>query len=487
MRRKTVKMIAFIIIIAMVVTSFSFIFFLPTRSYGAENLYAATTAQEQKYLNEKARELENYIKLIHDNYKDDVDYETLVDGAFEGAMYSLGDPHSIYFADAVAGQNFVETSSGEYEGVGIGIGTNGDGLCEVTSLMFRGPAEKAGMKKGDIIVNIDGKDVTEKPVQDISAMLKGKAGTTVKVSVKRGNTEQVFILTREKIKTTSVYHEMLEGNIGYILLTGFTTGGAEEFKNAKAELLKSGAKSLIIDVRDNPGGLVNTAIDIADELIESGDIVHFKQRGKIFETITAKNKTIVKVPIVLLIDEYSASASEILAGALKDNKVATLVGTTTYGKGSAQLFGYTNDGTPYKLSIYYFLTPNKNDIDNIGVAPDYAVVNSIGEFREEAAEMYKLFAPFAENTKPAYGDMGLNVYAAQQRLALLGYKVSATAVMDEATVTALKQFQKMYGLYAGGVLDFTTRDKLEEVTLLYIYNDSDEDLQLKKAIELLKK
>ena len=487
MSRKTVKMIAFIIIIAMVVTSFSFIFFLPTKSYGAENLYAATTAREQQYLNEQIRELENYIKLIHDNYKDEVEYKTLMDGAFEGAMYSLGDPYSVYFSDPVAGQSFVETSSGEYEGVGVGIGINDEGLCEVTSLMFRGPADRAGVKKGDIVVSIDGSDVTKKPLQDISSLLKGKAGTTVKMTVKRGDEQQVFMLTREKIKTTSVYYEKIEGDIGYIMLTGFTVNAAEEFKTAKAELIRTGAKSLIIDVRDNPGGLVNIALEIADQLLEKGAIVHFEQKGKIFETVYAEDKTLAKIPVVLLMNEYSASASEILAGALKENNAATLVGTTTFGKGAAQLFGYTTDGAPYKISIYYFLSPDKNNIESVGVAPDYAVKNSIGEFREEAAEMYKLFAPFAENTKPAAGDVGLNVYAAQQRLALLGYGVSATAVMDEATVSAIRQFQRENGLYAGGVLDFTTKAKIEEVTLLYISGETDADLQLKKAIELLKR
>jgi carboxyl-terminal processing protease len=222
-------------------------------------------------------------------------------------------------------------------------------------------------------------------------------------------------------------------------------------------------------------------------MLEGGNIVHFRQKGDLFETIHATNKKITKLPAALLINGGSASASEILAGALKDNKAAVLVGETTYGKGVAQLMGYTNDGSPYKISIYYFLTPDMHDIEGIGIAPDYAVKNSISEFKEEAAEAYSNFAPFAENAKPAAGDVGLNVYAAQQRLSLLGYDVSVTAVMDEKTVSALKQFQREHGLYAGGVLDYTTRDKIEEVTLFYITGESDEDLQLAKAIELLKK
>jgi len=486
MRRKTVKTIAFIIIIALVVTSFSFIFFLPGISFGAE-IVAQTTAQDQKYLNEKVKELENFIKLIHENYKDEVDYKTLMNGAFEGAMYSLDDPYSVFFVDSAEGQAFIESSTGEYEGIGVGIGAVGDGRCEVTSVAKGGPADKAGIKIGDLIVKVDGQNVTGKAVSEISSMLKGKSGTVVKVTVKRGDNEQEFSLTRGVINTTSVLYEMLEDNIGYIEIMGFTKSGFTEFKNAKSELIKSGAKSLIIDVRDNPGGLIGAALDIADELIESGYLVHLMQKGKIIESTRAVDKKITKMPTVLLVNENSASASEILAGALKDNKAAVLVGTTTFGKGAAQYYDETKDGYPFKLSVYYFLTPNKDVIDAVGIKPDYVVRNGAGEFREEAAKAYMLFAPFAEKVKPVSGNTGLTVFAAQQRLAMLGYKVSLTAVMDEATVSAVKQFQKENGLYAGGNLDFTTQGKIDEATLLYISGESDDDLQLAKAIELLKK
>ena len=486
MRRKTVKAIALIIVIAMVLTTFSFMLYLPVAA-GAEYVYGATTAQEQRYLNEKVKELENYIKLIHDNYKDEVSYETLMNGAFEGAMYSLGDPYSVYFTDPIIGQAYVDSATGQYEGVGVVININDNGQCEVVSLIPKGPAEVAGILKGDIILKIDGKDVDGISLPNISDMLKGPAGSTVRITIKRSALEQVFTITREVVYTTNVYPEMLEGDIGYILMTGFEIRGAEHFRDAKAELIKAGAKSLIIDVRDNPGGLVSTAVGIAEEFIESGDIVHFASRGKIVETISAGKNRVNKIPTVLLINENSASASEILAAALKDNNAATLVGTTTYGKGVAQVLGYTSSGNMYKISIEYFLTPDKKDIQDIGITPDYVVRNSLGEFREEAFKLYMSFAPFAENTKPKPGDVGLNVFAAQQRLVLLGFAPGLNAVMDADTVAAVKAFQKEQGLYAYGTLDLTTMRKIEEVTKAYVNNDSPEDLQLKKAIELLKK
>jgi carboxyl-terminal processing protease len=279
---------------------------------------------------------------------------------------------------------------------------------------------------------------------------------------------------------------MLEGDIGYILIKSFAINGAREFQDARMELIRAGAKSLIIDLRDNAGGVVNTAIEIANQFISTGDILHLKQKGEIFETISARSSIVGNLETVVLVNEYSASSSEILAGALQDNNAATLVGVTTYGKGAAQLMAYTNERQPYRLSIYYFLTPDKNDIHGIGITPDHIVRNSLGERREEAAELYKTFAPFVENTKPKAGDTGLNVFAAQQRLALLGYSPGITATMDDAMVAAIKAFQQEQGLYAYGELDFTTMRKIQEVTLAYVNNDSTEDLQLKKAIELLK-
>jgi len=485
MSRKAVKAIAIIIIIAMVITSFSFLMFLP--SFGAQYVYGATP-QEQRYLNTKLKEFEDYLKLIHDNYKDEVSYETLINGAFEGAMYSLGDPYSVFFIEKADGQAFLESATGEYEGVGVTIEKNSAGLCEVVRTAPKGPANKAGIQKGDLIIKIDGKDVISDSLAEISGKLKGPAGSTVTIIIKRANAELEFKVKREKVAVTSVYYEMIEGDIGYIFLAGFDTGGAKEFREAKDALKKEGAKSFIVDVRDNPGGLIQTAIDISEEFLKKGDIItHYMERGKITETVRAARGMSDKMRVVLLVDEGSASAAEILAAALKENKAASLVGTTTYGKGTAQIFGYTNDGHSYKLSVQYFLTPEKNVIQGAGVVPGHIVRNSLGEFREEALELYDSFAPFAENTKPAAGDKGLNVYAAQQRLMLLGFKTGLSAVMDEDTVAAVKAFQVEQGLYAYGILDQTTVKKLEEAVISYINNDSKEDLQLKKAIEILKK
>jgi len=468
---KTIRAIAIIVVFTLAMTSPSF---------------GATAAQDQPYLDEKIKELESYIKLIHDNYKDDVDFETLINGAFVGATKSLGDPYSVYFSNPAAGLSFVETATGEYEGIGVIINTNIDGLCEVVTVIYGGPAEYEGIKIGDIIIEIDGESVAEKNLLEISNMLKGEAGTTAAIVVKRGSAELFFAITRERVHTTSVYSEMLEGDIGYIRLAGFNARGSVDFRGARNKLRKAGASSLIIDMRGNSGGLMGTAESIADMLLEKGVIVHYTKNDEVFSTKKARNKEVNEMPIIILVNERSASAAEVLAGAMQDNKAAVIVGTQTYGKGAAQVVGRTKDGHNYRLSTFYFLTPDKHVIDGKGITPDYIVENKLGEERVEALELYKEFAPFAENTKPIAGDVGLDVFAAQQRLLLLGYDLSLTAKMDAATVAAIKKLQKQCGLYDGGVLDFTTKSKIEEVTLSYINNDSAEDLQLKKAIELLK-
>jgi carboxyl-terminal processing protease len=485
MSRKLVKIIAIIIVVAMVVTTFTMVLSIPG-TFSEAYALGPPTAGEQKYLNEKLKELEEYLKIIHSSFKDEIDFVTLVNGAFEGAMYSLGDPYSVFFAESETGQQFIESVMGEYVGVGVTLKTSLQGFCEVESISPGSPAEKVGVKEGDLIIRVNGQNMAGKTVDDVSGLLRGEEGASVTITIRRGGNELAFTMIRAAIRFVSIDSKIIEGDIGYISLQGFELDGVDVFKEVKARLIRSGAKSLIIDVRDNLGGLIDTAIGIADEFIGRGDIVHLAHRGKVIETVKAEDKTILKMPVVLLVNENSASASEILAGALKDHKAAVLVGEVTYGKGVGQELGSTFDGHPYMISTFYFLTPNRHDIHEIGIRPDHLVINSLGLRREGELLLYKTYAPFVFDEKPGPGDSGLNVFAAQQRLGLLGYQVNRGTVMDDATVLAVKAFQGEQGLYPYGVLDFTTMRKLDEVSLAYIDNLSSEDLQLKKAIELLK-
>jgi carboxyl-terminal processing protease len=489
-----------IIVIAMLATTlFSFVFFLPQAqtahamtkesdhvqsSVRTQSLLGMIPPQEQRFLTEQLNELERFIKAIQENFKFEVDFRTLMQGAFDGALDSLGDPYSVFFGDD-DGDAFVESLIGEFGGIGVTLRANNYGATEVTGVFSGAPAERAGIIIGDVIIRVDGRDVASGSVTEISQMLRGEVGTSVIVTVRRSGETRNFTITRELIRNINLEYEMLENNIGYIRISMFDSHITGEFEDAVESLKSDGAQSLILDIRHNIGGLIEPAIEIADKLIPSGNIVHLARRGEIIETVRATTRGTIDMETVVLINEYSASASEILAGALRDHDAATLVGTTTYGKGSVQTLANANDGRAYTLSIYYFLTPNRLNIHQVGIAPHHVVRNSLGEDRVAARTLYNVFAPFAEEVRSWPGDMGINVIAAQQRLLLLGFSVDLTGIMDEKTVAAISAFQGEQGLWPGGILDFTTMARIQEVTSAHVNNESLEDLQLKRAIELL--
>ena len=428
--------------------------------------------------------LKQYIEYIHRNYKDEVEYSTLLDGAFKGVTDSLGDRFSEYYKDREASSQFTQTVEGEFEGVGLSLHME-NGACTVVSPIKGGPAEEAGVKEGDIIIAVDGKSTAEMELVEITSLLRGQKGTEVKITVRRGTNELVFSMKRDTVNSPSVSYEMLTDDIGYIVISSFDSDTALEFKMAKIALTNQGAEKMIIDLRDNPGGLVDQAVNIADQILDSGYISHFETRGKITESLSASKTESMMQPIVLLVNGGTASASEILTASLHDNGKATVVGTTTYGKGIAQRMAYIDDEKAVKLSVYYFLTPKKNTIHEVGITPDYIISNTTVTDSDTNKAVYDAFAPMVESVKPAAGDTGLNVYGAQQRLALLGYDVKLTAAMDADTIAAIKLFQKQNGMYVYGILDFTTRDKLDEAARSYAAGAVATDLQLEKAVELL--
>lgn len=482
--RKIAKVVAIIVALAMIVTSFSFVMLVPGL-FGAEGavVYAGTADSD---LDAKLKNLKEYIKYIQKNYKDQVTYDQLVEGAFAGVLESLGDPYSVYYGSSTEGDNFIESVTGEFSGVGVSL-EDYKGQCRVVAPIPGTPADKSGIKSGDIVRKVNGVDLTGKTLDEAVSLMRGEEGTKVTLEIDRDGKILSFTLTRAKIKNISVNSAMLEGNIGYIQITSFDNDTHVEFRLARTGLINKGAKALIIDLRNNPGGLVNTALEVADQLMPEGPITHFERQGKIVESYFAENDSELDMPIVLLVNEGSASATEILAGALQDSKTATLVGTTTYGKGVAQQISEFNNGAAMKLSMYYFLTPNKKRIDHVGITPDYTVQNSRNPNEKELAEKYASFAPMSEQVKPKAGDVGLNVFGAQQRLAMLGYPVKASGTMDEATVAAVTKFQSENKLYPSGILDYTTMSALEKATVRYITGVKEgEDLQLAKAIELIK-
>ncbi|MGI6733372.1 MAG: S41 family peptidase [Anaerovoracaceae bacterium] len=483
--RAVAKFIAILLVVALVVTSFSFVFFWA----GTPAVVYAASSEEPDWNRELLR-LRDFMIQTKGAYKDDVSFKMLIDGAYQGIIDSLGDPYSVYYSSENESKQFEESVSGEFFGVGVSLEQVG-GICKVVAPISGTPADRAGVLSGDVVTQVDGQDVTGMTLEQIASRLRGEEGTKVTMTVQRDNRILTFSMIREKIKLASVDYRLLEDDIGYIKIAQFDSDVHLEFKNAKLKLLAAGAKSFIVDVRNNPGGYVGGALDIAEQLMPAGPIVHFEKQGKIVETFSANGTGNLGLPVVLLINEGSASASEILAAAWQDSNTATLVGMKTYGKGVAQQMIDTAGDGKLKLSMYYFLSPNKHPIDKVGVKPDYVVRNyseSDVSLAEQLYNEYKAFAPMAEKSKPKLGDTGLNVFGAQQRLSLLGYGLKISGTMDTETVAAVKAFQAEKGLFPYGVLDYSTMNALDKAALAYITGAAEQkDLQLEKAIELLKK
>lgn len=476
MRQKTIKAIAIVIILAMVLTSVAFVFFIPS-------VYGTSTTESQR-LEKGLKALEDYILYIDKNYKDDIVFDHVIKGAFSGVTQSLGDPFSVYFEKPEGGQNFQDMVNNDYEGVGVTISKSGN-QCIVTDLHMGGPAAKAGIKIGDIFIKVDGVELSEKTLEDIALLLRGPAESNVEIALLRNGILYDLTVTRERILSKVVDYELMDDKVGLIKIKSFDSDTDQEFNKARISLVNQGAESLILDLRGNGGGLINSAINIADYFIEEGDITHFYRQGKLMESHSATKSNQYILPCVALVDGASASATELLVGALQDAKAATIVGSKTFGKGVAQVVGGLGEEGSFKISVLYFVTPNKNKINNIGITPDFLVNNFVAADLVVAKTAYKNFVPMNDKSKPSLGDTGLNVYGAQQRLALLGYTTSPSGIMDPETVEAVKQFQKDASLWSYGTLDYSTTNKIDLWAYDYSHGIVSEDKQLKKAKEIL--
>ena len=292
-------------------------------------------------------------------------------GAIQGLLDSTGDKYASYF-DPRHFKYFNEQSAGEFGGIGVTIGEK-DGQAYVVTVMPNTPAAKAGMKANDVFVAVDEVKRDKWTSEEIVKRVRGEAGTKVKVVMKRGEELKTFDLTRAKIEVPNIDSRMLREGIGYLRLYSFNQRSADDMRKAIENLEKKGAKAFVIDVRDNPGGLLDQSVDIASLFIENGVIVRVDERGQPEKSSRATGKVATKAPIALLVNGNSASASEILAGALQDYDRATLVGEKTFGKGSVQTVEKLSSGGGVKFTIAHYLTPKKRVIDGKGVTPEYVV------------------------------------------------------------------------------------------------------------------
>lgn len=310
-------------------------------------------------------------------FMDPVSKGALFEGALKGMIDALREPHSVYL-DEEDLNTIKQHTSGTYAGIGMVLGYGSKGLEAVTVIDDQ-PAYKAGVKSGDYIISIDGKDTKDMKIEDAAATIRGEVGTTVTIVIERDGEQETFTITREEIILPTVKSHMLIDTVGYIRISQFAEHTAENFKEQYDELRKQGMKSLILDLRDNPGGLLNSAEDIASVIMPEGPLVSMTPRSGESTTYTSKGVD-VPVPMAVLINKGSASASEIIAGAVQDRKLGTIVGTTSYGKGTVQTIYPNFDGEGIKVTIAKYHTPNDRVIDGIGIRPDVEVDLPSGVF-----------------------------------------------------------------------------------------------------------
>ena len=341
-----------------------------TKSTSTENAIASATKS-----NSLAAKLSVIRNKIDEEYIGQIDEDDLLEGAIKGYVSGLNDVYTEYFtADEMA--SFTEDIEGEF--VGIGVYMTKD--VENNQILVYGtipdsPAEGAGLKTGDIIVSVDDEECNGDDYDTIPNKIKGIEGTKVKIGILRGGEELSFEITRKTVEVKHVTSQILEENIGYIYISSFEGDVSAQFENAYNNLKNQGITSLIIDIRNNGGGIVDESLDIAELMTDKGQtlLIESDKNGK-EEVIKAQKDKTITMPIVLLINEYSASASEILAGILKENvENCTLIGNTTYGKGVIQTLYPLTDGSGIKITTNEYFTPNHNEINKIGIEPDIKV------------------------------------------------------------------------------------------------------------------
>jgi len=311
------------------------------------------------------------LRFIEGNYVQEVDRRTLIDGAISGMVNSLGDPHSIYLAPQIYSQLRAETS-GAFGGIGVYMSFK-DGGVQVMNVIPDGPGYKAGLQAGDEILAVNGQPVTEISPGEVALKIRGQIGTNVELLIHREGTDDLtFNLTRENIQLKTVAGAMLDNRLGYIRISNFSENSDDEFTKTLADLEQHGMKGFVLDLRQNPGGVINSCIGIAQQIVPAGTIASVIKRDGSKEVYTS-NLAAARFPIVVLLDKNSASASELLSGALQDTRAALIVGETSYGKGSVQTLIPMAHDDGLKLTIAKYYTPSGKCIDGVGISPDVAI------------------------------------------------------------------------------------------------------------------
>ncbi len=368
---RTIMLIILVAFITFILTSVGFYQYFVKGENSNKYLTVRSFSSKNKDISQT---LNNYRAVIDKYYLGDVDEEKLKEGAIKGYIEGLGDLYTEYISKDDM-QDYIQDTMGNFVGIGVYMvkDTRTNQIMILTPIK-NSPAEKAGIQPGDYIIALNEQECTADDMTAISTKIKGEEGTTIKLKILRGEEILDFEIARENIIVNPVEGEILENNVGYIEFTSFDEDTAEEFKNKFEELQKQGITSLIIDLRNNGGGIVDKALEIAGYVADKDSTLLYEVDKNNNEKIEKNKKNpIINMPVIILTNENTASSSEILAGALKDLGKAKIVGTKTYGKGVIQQILTLPDGSGLKITTAKYLTPNRIEINKIGIEPDETV------------------------------------------------------------------------------------------------------------------
>lgn len=364
---KMIMLVLIVIIVTSLVTAFTTYQYLSNNGISYSKVNTTSLEGLEYTLSQFRSELEKkYIGEIND--------EELIEGAVKGYVDALGDPYTTYYTKKEM-KTIMEETNGNFVGIGVYMTKDLEkNAILIIKPIENSPAEKVGILPGDLITKVDDVEYTGDKLEEASNKIRGEEGTKVKLEIYRNGETKTFELTRTKVVVSHVTTKVLNNDIGYIAISDFEGECASEFETKYKQLEKQGIKKLIIDIRNNGGGIVDEALKIANMLVDKDSTLLITKDKSDKEEITkATEKPIINMPTVVLVNGYSASASEILAGALKDNGKATLVGTKTYGKGIIQELHQLSDGSGLKITVSEYYTPNHNAIHKIGITPDVEI------------------------------------------------------------------------------------------------------------------
>ena len=359
------KLITFLLIITML---------LPTSAFAQTTLLEDLQSNEEEADIELMLEVYNYIQ---ETYPLELDQKAVIEGGLKGMLQAI-DPYSDYYTPEEASELYMELM-GYFTGIGIYIEKQ-ENYITIVETIEGANAKEAGLLAEDVIISIDGKDTRDMSISEASSLIKGVKGTTVRLGIKRPEVDEIlhFEIIRDEVVINPVSYKEIEEGIGYIKLNEFSQTAAMEIRRALGDFNKSGTRKIILDLRNNPGGLLNQAVRIAKEFVSEGPIVHIKEKGTSLLTYSSYNNVDI-YELVILANENSASASEILTGAIKDRKAGTIIGKKTFGKGIVQSIIPLENGSLIKMTTAEYLTPKYKSIHGIGIQPDIEVDNVDGE------------------------------------------------------------------------------------------------------------